>query len=48
MNLRRPCGACNKPDAKYSIQGGLRHHDIVPRRYATIEYTVQFIEWFET
>ena len=48
MSLRCPCGACNKPDAKDSIQVGLRHHDIVPGRYATIEQTVQVVERFKT
>ena len=48
MNLRRPCGACDEPDAEDSIQVGLRHHDIVPGRYATIEQTIQFVERFET
>ena len=47
MNLCRPCGTCNKPDAKDSIQVGLRHHDIVPGRYATIEQTVQVVERFK-
>jgi hypothetical protein len=48
MDLCRPCGACNEPDAKNPIQGGLRHHDIVPGRYAAIEQAVQVVERFES
>ena len=48
MNFRRPCGACNKPDAKNSIQGGLRQHDVVPRRYAAVERAVQIVERFKS
>ena len=36
MNLYRACGTCNEPGAKYPIQGGLRHHDVVPGRYAAV------------
>ena len=47
MNDCRACGACNEPDAIYSIQGGLRHHDVVPSRYMAAKQAVQLVERFK-
>jgi len=48
MNVCRACGACNESDAKYSIQGGLRHHNVVPGRYTAVYQAVQVVERFKS